>query len=180
MKRISAVLAVFTALFAVVFALAGEENLRFHDRNRFLVHTGTTDVDISASDYTAFVALLTIEPASDVAMHDVKIYLDLDKATTGYDTIHSDAGTTTGQLVVSRKVDGTNWRQEVASITTLTSGAGADTSASALRMFDLGTVGPTEDVRVEVKLSAEVGDFEVPYSVTYRSSASATFTEVAN
>ncbi len=42
----------------------------------------------------------------------------------------------------------------------------------------IGTVGPQEQVRIAVKLSAEVGDTEFPYALTYRGETP-TITEVA-
>lgn len=163
---------------AVVYATAAEENLRFHDRQRFLVQTGTTDVDVSASDYEAApVALLAIAPNDDQAMHDVKITFDLDKATTGFNDVATS--TVTAILSVQRKVDGTNWRTDIAEVTTAIA---ASTTASRGLTLNLGTVTPTEGARIAIQIGSEAssGDMEFPYACTYRSGASATFTEVSN
>lgn len=174
MKRTSIFAGFLAVLFAVVYATAAEETLKSHDRERVLVQTGEADIDASAADYTSSQALLTIDPTDGHAMRDVVILLDLDKTTTGLNTVQA---ATTGQFAVSRKVDGSNWRKDIASITTFSHGT--NTSGASFR-FDVGTVSATEQVRVEVLVSAEGGDVEVPYAVTYRSPVSATFTAVAN
>lgn len=168
--------ALASTLLAVVYATAGEENVRFHDRQRFLVQTGTTDVDVSASDYTSFVTLLTMEPNDSQVMHDVLVVFDLDKATTGFSDVVSNG--ITMEFAVARKVDGTNYRTDIAQVSTAINPANTDGSSFTL---DLGTVTPTEDARIMVRVGSEQdGDFELPYAVTYRSGASATFTDVAN
>lgn len=177
MKRASIFAGILGVLFAVVYATAGEENLKWHDRNRILVQTGTTDVDVSAADYTSPVALLTIDPTAGHAMHDVLVSFDLDKTTTGFNDVAT--GTITAIFTVQRKTDGTNWRSEIA---TVSSAITATLAASSSYTVNLGTVTPTEGARIAVTLGDETtsGDMEFPYSVTYRAPATATFTEVAN
>jgi len=147
---------------------------KFHDRSQLRVHTGTTDADISAGDLTSQTVCLTIEPAANTALRDVKVVFDLDKATTGWSTNHT---TETIQFLVARKVDGTNWRVDIQGATTATSGTASDKKSMTV---DIGAVGPDEDVRVYLILSAEGLDFELPYVCYYRSHNLATFTDVAN
>lgn len=152
---------------------AADTDVRLYDKAQIQVHTGTTDVDASAADYTSFQALLTIEPAANTAMHDVLITLDLDKTTTGFVTVSKSV---TSQLALQRKIDGTNWRTDIASIQTLSTATAWEQS----KTFEVKTIEPGADLRVVVLQSSEGGDMEVPYRVTYRSAKVATFTDVAN
>lgn len=173
------------ALIALIFvsgwyavARATDTETRWYDSSEIRTHTGTADVDVSASNYTAaFIALTTITPPSGHAMHDVKLTLDLDKATTGLNAVYV---VNTAQVAVQRKVDGTNWRTDVATIHSFVHGSGgADAGATSAYTFDLGTV-DTTGVRIAIKTPSESGDCEIPYRVTYRAPARATFTDVAN
>lgn len=159
-------------------ARATDTEARWYDESEIRTHTGTADVDVSASDYTAaFVALTTIAAPTAHAMHDVKITLDLDKATTGLNAVFA---TNTAQIAVQRRVDGTNWRTDVATIHSFVHGSGgADAGATSAYTFDLGTV-DASGVRLAIKVPSESGDCEIPYRVTYRAPARATFTDVAN
>lgn len=149
-------------------------DFRLLHEKRFRVETGTADIDISAADYAAdWVALLTIEPGGTAPIDDVEIIFDLAKATTGFAAQHTSQ---TIQFALQRKVDGTNWRTIQQSVTTAISGTNAAAMAAQLRAEN---VGPAEDLRVVVKLSAENAvDVELPYCVYYRGEA-ATFTPVA-
>ena len=68
---------------------------------------GTTDVDVTAADYTAGAALLTIEPVAGYPIRNVDIYLDLAKDTTGLIVVNT---TETIGFVVQQKIDGANWQ----------------------------------------------------------------------
>jgi hypothetical protein len=150
--------------------------------------TGTTDVDVSASDYTAGagVPILTITPAAGAPLWDVVIDLDFGLAVTGLFTVYD---TETVQLVIESKIDGTNWRTlgmpwPAASPTT---GLGVPDAADDLdaaddalgKRFYIGTVGVTQEVRINLLLSAEDADVEIPYAVHYRGMAAPTITAVA-
>ena len=149
--------------------------VKSYDAGRLHVATGEADIDVSAATYTAFQALLTVTPASGHALTDVRVCFDLSKATTGFKAGYT---TETIQFVVARKIDGTNWRSAKNTEIPSTALAGDD---SNLRSVDIlvGDVGPTEAFRIEVKLSAEQGDVELPYVLTYKSGAPATITAVA-
>ena len=132
-------------------------------QDKLHVATGDADIDVSAADYTSYQALITIAPAGNTAMYDVRLILDLDKVTTGWATA---ATTQTLQLAVARKVDGTNWRKDKITETTAIAGNNADAFS---KEFDIGVVGDSEQVRIEVILSAEpAGDTEMPYLLYYR------------
>lgn len=168
------VLALVAALLVTVTVFANtDDRVRFNDIGTFHTNTGEADIDVSAADYTSSQALLTITPNDNHAMHDVKVFLDLDKTTTGLD----DVDVALAGFGIARKVDGTNWRLDIASVKTSTYDY---TPAGGMLSLDLGTILPTEDARIEVVLDAEVADVEIPYSVYYRSGATATFTPVAN
>ena len=124
--------------------------------------TGDTYVDVSAGVYTGWLPLLTVAPSGSLAAYDVFVAIDLDKATTGFAATQT---TQTAQFAVARKIDGTNWRRDLASITAALAGDNADTQYHG---FVIGEVGPNEDVRIEVILSAENGDIVFPYLVQYR------------
>lgn len=174
--------ALCVVMVAALVAVAADTRPRHFDKATTHLHTGTTDVDVTASDYTAFVALLTIEPPANTAMRDVRIQLDLAKATTGFATIF--ANNAEAQFALQSKVDGTNWRTDIASITTVIGGTttGADFSTAAVLELTKKHVTPTEDLRVVIKVDDEAngGDCEFPYQVLYTAPETATFTDVAN
>jgi hypothetical protein len=127
-----------------------------------LVATGEADIDVSAADYTAWQALLTIAPQAGLPIKMVMVSLDLDKATTGYATLYT---TETIQFAVARKTDGTNWRRDEETVTTAVAGDAADGFSVDV---PIGPVGENEQARIEVKLSAEnANDVEFPYAVYY-------------
>jgi hypothetical protein len=150
------------------------------------VLTGTTDVDVSASDYTTEggIAILTITPSVNIA--DVVVDLDLNKASTGLLVVNT---TETLQIMVQTKVDGTNWRTihgwpAASSMTGLTVPDAADdldaADDSPGHRFYIGPVGAGQEVRLTLQLSAETGgDAEIPYVVYYRGATAPTVTAVA-
>jgi hypothetical protein len=151
--------------------------------------TGTTDVDVSASDYTAGagVPILTIAPATGFPLWDVVVDLDLNKDTTGLLVVNTAE---TIQFVVESKIDGTNWRSLGMSwpAASSTTGLGVPDAADDLDAADdsvgvrfrLGVVGVTQQIRVNLLLSAETGgDAEIPYAVHYRGVSAPTITDVA-
>lgn len=175
-------IAVSLSIWAGSATAATETTPRFHDRGILRVVTGEADVDVSAADYTTAggVNLLTIAPADGHVMHDVRVIFDLDKTTTGAAEVLTDGVTCI--FSVARKVDGTNFRSamagDIASLTTAVTSTDMDNRSLEL---NLGTVTPTEDARIQIQVGNETdGDFEFPYLLTYRSSAGATITEVAN
>jgi hypothetical protein len=156
---------------------AGDEDARFFDRSFLRVHADSSTIDISAADYTAWQTLVTIAPASNQAMSDVRVVVDLDKATTGFADA-TDWTDETLQISIARKVDGTNYRTCHNLITPSTAIAADDADGLSLEIA-VGDVGPTEDLRIMVKVSAEGGaDAVIPYVVTYKSPERATFTDV--
>jgi hypothetical protein len=150
------------------------------------VLTGTTDVDVSASDYTTVggIAILTIAPSVNIT--DCYVDLDLLKATTGLLVVNT---TETVQIMVQTKVDGTNWRTihgwpAASSMTGLTvPDAAQDLDAlddSPAHRFFIGPIGANQQARITLTLSAETGgDCEIPYAVYYRGAAAPTITAVA-
>lgn len=151
--------------------------------------TGTTDVDVSASDYTAGagVPILTIAPAAGAPLWDVVIDLDLNKDVTGLLVVNTAE---TVQFVIESKIDGTNWRSLAMSWPAASSATGLgvpdaaddlDAADDAVGVrFRIGSVGVTQQVRVNLLLSAETGgDAEIPYAVHYRGMAAPTITAVA-
>lgn len=168
-----------------VFVLAGlrpagaapHEEARLFDRSFLRVETGTAYIDTSAAVYTGWTNLLTIAPNPGDAMQDVRVLIDLDKTTLGYAEA-TGWDTETLQISVSRKVNGTDWRTCHNLITPSTAIAADAADDMSLELI-IGEVGPTEDVRVVVKVSAEAAaDVQLPYVVYYRSAAGATVTPV--
>lgn len=158
---------------------APHEEARLFDRSLLRVETGTAYIDTSAAVYTAFVNLLTITPDPGGAMQDVRVVIDLDLTTTGFAEA-TGYDTETIQFSVSRKVDGTNWRTAQNLIVPSTALAADDADNKSVELI-IGEVGPTEDVRVVVILSAEAAsDVALPYLVYYRAAAGATVTPVTN
>lgn len=149
------------------------------------VYTGTTDVDVSAADYTTVggIAILTIVPDNHAV--EIVVDLDLNKDTTGLLVVNT---TETLQILQQTKVDGTNWRTiqgwpAASDFTGLTVPDAADdldaADDSPARRFTFGPIGPTQSARLTLELSAETGgDAEIPY-VVYVKGGSATVTAVA-
>jgi hypothetical protein len=134
---------------------------------------GEADIDVSEADYTAFIALMTITPAAGAPLFDLKVHFDIAKDVTG---LVAGYTTETIQFCVSRKIDGTNWRRDRQSYTTATA---ANATGFQGVSVDVGYVGVDEEVRIEVLVSAEQADVEMPYAAYYKSFAAATFTPVA-
>ena len=138
---------------------------------------GEADIDISAADYTGYVALLTVAPAASSPLFDCYIDFDLNKATTGWDNVSTAADTI--DLCAAAKIDGTNYR----GIANATQVAAAGNGTLALNIngvrLNIGPVGVDEDVVVYVKLSVERADVQIPYRVFYRAAAAPTITPVA-
>lgn len=126
--------------------------------------TGTTDVDISEAVYTGYVTLLTVTaPAS--GCREVRIDLDVNKATTGLDTVATASDTFDCCLV--GQVDGTNYRTLQTATQITANGDGSLTDAESGWSFTIGPLMSAESVIVKIKLSAERADAEIPYRVTY-------------
>lgn len=139
---------------------------------------GESDIDISAAVYTNFTPLLTISnPSARAFIEDCWVFIDLDKATTGFIAVHA-AETIT--FAVARKVDGTNWRvdQNANGGAPVTAVAGTLATSSPMVGIRVGPIGPDEDCRIDVQLSAEVADTELPYVIYYRG-PKPTITEVS-
>lgn len=174
-KVLAAVLLLLAGLGAVVrSALAGTEtSVRLIDKQIARVHSGSSDVDVSAAVYTGYVTLLTIAPESNQALYDAQITLDLDFG----DSSNGFAGGYTSetiQFAVARKVQGL-WRIDDELETATVAGSNAGDRCVTLK---IGMVGPEESLRIYVRLSAEQGDITVPYVLYYRSGGSVTVTEV--
>jgi hypothetical protein len=152
-----------------------EETPRAFDRSIAHVVSSSTYIDVSAANYTSYVNCLTIEPADNFVMTDVQIVIDLDA---GNDTDGFAGGYTseTIQFAVARKIQG-NWRVDDNLETATLAGSSAGDRSQTL---DVGTITPTEDCRIYVKLSAEQTDVELPFVLIYKSGADATLTTVSN
>ena len=128
---------------------------------------GTTDIDISEADYTGYVTLLTVAPATGYDLLDCTIDLDWNKATTGFDTVATAADTLDSCVVMN--IDGTNYRTIAIGTQITANGDGSLEDNESGQRFNLGFVPSGCSVIVKVKLSAERDDVEIPYRVTYRS-----------
>jgi hypothetical protein len=139
-----------------------------------VIATGTADIDISASVYTGYITLLTIEPESAaLPLFDLQVDLAYNLATSGVSAVATNNDTLDVQVVA--KADDTNYsRIAVGTQCVLTGSASPIVSGER---FKLGVCDGI--VAVQVKLSAERADAEIPYKVTYRSEGTATITPVA-
>lgn len=136
--------------------------------------TGTADIDISESDYTGMITLLTITPPS-TGLSDLIIDLDYAKATTGIDTVATANDTL--DVAVYGKTDGTNLRQLMSNTQVTLAGDGSVEHNGD--RFNVGAVDYGDVIVVKVKLSAERDDCEVPYRVTYKGLSAPTISAVA-
>lgn len=126
--------------------------------------TGTTDVDISAAVYTGFVDLLTIT-APVGGLTECRIDLDVNKATTGLDTVATASDTFDCCLVGSP--DGTNYRLMQNGTQITANGDGSLEMSENGWSFKTGPLHSSAVIKVKIKLSAERADAEIPYRVTY-------------
>lgn len=128
-------------------------------------------LDEGEADWTSPTDLVAIAPVANSPLREARVFVDLDKATTGFATL---AATEELTLTVLRKVDGTNWR------VTETKAAVAGDDADGLAVeFDLGTVGDDEQVKVQAALSAEVDGstvIELPCLLYYLAAEAPTVT----
>jgi len=137
------------------------------------VSSGVADIDISAADYTGYITLLTITPASGSVLQDLVVDLAYNKATTGVSAVATN-NDTLDVAVYAKADDSVESLIAQGSQVTLTGDASPVISGER---FQLGTVNGA--VTVKVKLSAERDDAEIPYKVSYRSLEEATITPVA-
>ncbi len=138
------------------------------------VLSGTTDIDDSVQTETTPWTILTIAAAAGVAgdLHDVEVWIDLAKATTGYAAVETSA---TIQFGVARQVDGTNWRRE-AYVEAALSGTNA---AGRMQKIPVGRIPAGQSVRIMAVMSADAtSDMELPYQVIYRGLAAPTVTPI--
>jgi hypothetical protein len=135
------------------------------------VITGETDIDDSVQTETTPWTILTIL-AGVYDLHDVEVWLDLAKATTGFATVESTA---TIAFAVARAVDGTNYRREAIQEAALSG------TLAALRMakITVGRIPAGQAARIMATMSADAtSDMELPYQVIYRGLAAPTVTPV--
>lgn len=126
------------------------------------VLTGELVIDESAADWSNYQNIITITPDSSSPLREVRLDLDLAKATTGFAAGYA-AQTLT--LQVYRKTDGTNWRGEAAQ-----SALSGTNAAGRVFPLSIGIVGVADAVKVMAKLSAENGGSvisEIPYRIHY-------------
>jgi hypothetical protein len=136
---------------------------------------GTTDIDISAAVYTGFIDILTVEaPAGGLA--ECRIDIDVNKATTGLDTVATAADTF--DCCLTGSPDGTNYRLLQNGTQITANGDGSLEMSENGWSFKTGPLAAGESVKVKIKLSAERDDAELPYRVTYLGNAP-TITAVA-
>lgn len=128
-------------------------------------------LDEGEADWTGATDLIAIAPAEDSPLREATLYIDLDKAATGFATTHTTEELT---LTVLRKVDGTNWR------VTQTLAAVAANAADAVALtIPLGTVGDDEEVKITATLSAEADGstvVELPFVLHYLAAEAPTIT----
>ena len=143
----------------------------------YTVVSGTTDIDVSAAVYTAFVDILTIAPNAEI--QDLVIDLDFDKATTGVNEVATASDTLDCGVFID--VDGTNY-VGVQSMPQVTMSGTAGTITGGTiggYRFKVGYVDADATVKVKVKISAERADAEIPYKISYQSLTAPTVTAVA-
>lgn len=169
-KLLAGVLALALVAIVGLPALATTSTKRLFDEAELKIEHGTATATMTAAVWTNATTVLTIAPEGQHALQDVRAVFDLDKATTGFGTVFSSA---TIKFSIARKVDGTNWRiSKNLDLSTITGTAAAGQSAELV----IGEVAPGEDVRVMITLSAETGNFVMPFLVYYRAGARATIT----
>lgn len=139
-----------------------------------VVTTGEMDIDISEAVYTGYITALTIVPAAGAPLADCVIDLDLNKTTTGAHAVGTAADTL--DITVVSKIDGTNLRG-IVSASQITISDTPTAADNGVRL-NVGPVGVSETIQVQVAVSAERDDVEIPYAVYYRAAAAPTITAV--
>ena len=127
--------------------------------------TGDADIDISESDYTTYITLLTVAAPAG-GLRACRIDIDVNKATTGLDAISTAADTFDAVLV--GQVDGTNYRTLINGTQIVANGDETLEASESGWSFNIGPLQADESVQVRVKLSVERADAELPYRVTYQ------------
>lgn len=165
-------LAVLALLIFAPVLYAVDSSWRLFDSQVMTSSTGTAAINSASATYTNWQPLITITPQAGQAMQDCKIVLDLDQASTGFASQFS-SGTIT--VSIGRQIDGTHLR--TANNVATTALAGSNASGLSIEL-NLGLVGPTEIVTVQVKVSAITGIAvtNIPYVIYYRSQSRATVT----
>jgi hypothetical protein len=136
------------------------------------VITGETDIDDGEQTETTPFTILTVAAHSQSDLHDVEVWIDLAKATTGYAAAES---TVTIQMGVARQVDGTNWRREAYAEAALS----GTLSAGRMQKIPVGRIPAGQSVRIMAVTSGDVSaDVELPYQVIYRGLYAPTVTPV--
>lgn len=131
------------------------------------VLTGTADIDISESDYTAaYVEILNMVPTAGRPCIDAVLDLDWNKATTGVDAVATAADTVDSAVVI--QVDGTNYRTIATGTQVTANGDGTLDDTESGQRFTIGQLDASSTVSVRVLLSAERDDAEIPYRLSYR------------
>jgi hypothetical protein len=142
------------------------------DKAQIRRNTGEAGVDVSAAVYTGYIELFSIVVPDGKAHQDVQIYLDLAKATTGFEAVNTDE---TVQFCLQSKVDGTNARNLVGGSFESTAISGTN-AASRGQVLMVGTL-KAGTHKVMVKLSAETGgDCVIPFEVVSRGDSDLTCT----
>ena len=136
--------------------------------------TGTTDIDITAANYTGFVEILNIAPTA--AIRDMAIYLDFDKETTGVNDVATNSDTLDAQVFT--KIDGTVY-VAIESMTQKTLTGTFGLAVGGGWTIKIPALDTTQDLSIRVKLSAERADAEIPYRIVYCSEKTPTVTAVA-
>lgn len=148
--------------------MATNDTLKLIDKAVMRRHRGEALIDVSGAVYTGYIELFTIDPGEQ-ALEDVRVYLDLDKDTTGFGVVNT---TETIQFAVARKVDGTNFRIAVGAdgLEETATTTGTIAGGQRAQVLHLGLVdGP---VQVLVRLSAETGgDCRIPFQINYKAAA---------
>lgn len=134
--------------------------------------SGSTDIDDSVQTETTPWVILTIAAPANEDLHDVEVWFDLAKATTGYSTVESTA---TIAFSVARAVDGTNYRREAIQEAALSG------TLAALRAYkvSVGRILAGETVRIMAVMSADAtSDINIPYKGYYRGLRAPTVTPI--
>jgi hypothetical protein len=137
--------------------------------------SGTADIDISESDYTGYITLLTVSPVNE-PLEDLVIDLAYNKATTGVSDVATNADTL--DVAIFAETDGTNSTAMIINSTQVTLTGDVSPVITGQR-FKVGLVDAGNTITVKVKLSAERADAEIPYKVHYKSPEAPTVAAVA-
>jgi hypothetical protein len=121
------------------------------DIGKLQVSKSTAAINTGSLTWTNYQALATITADAATACSNFRVCVNLDTTTTGWAT---NGGSATITMGIARKVDGTHW---VVAKNLETTALAGSSSTGYMHEFNVGEVGPGEQVALYAKVSSATG-----------------------